>query len=157
MRACCVCVCRRVVRVRASCTSTRCVRSRFTLYFSLIYYFRLHYFFLLCAMLFVWRALLYASVCVYIYAGVLCVRAQAAPVLVVWVRVARCAFFCYYLIFIYIFFLLCAILCALLALARKLRECSLCTFALRVVISFLIICFYFLLLLCNFFCVRFCV
>ena len=92
--------------------------------------------------------------CVYICRRVVRARASCASARCVGSRCTLCFFLLLFNFYLH-FFLLCAILCALLALARKLRECSLCTFALRVVISFLIICFYFLLLLCNFFCVRF--
>ena len=79
----------------------------------------------MCDVVCVARTVVCERVCVCVYAGVLCVRAQAAPVLVVWVRVARCDFFYYYyVIFVYIYFvLLCAILCMLLARACCMRVC----------------------------------
>ena len=87
-RSCFLCA---IVRACTSCASARCVCF---FYFCLIY-FCLHYFFFCVRCCVCVCCLRERVVCerVFVYAGVLCVRAQAAPVRVVCVRVARWNFF----------------------------------------------------------------
>ena len=73
----------------------------------------------MCDVVCVARTVVCERVCVCVYAGVLCVRAQAAPVLVVWVRVARCAFFLLLFNFcLHFFSFVCDFVCVACARAR---------------------------------------